>query len=693
MTPANADPCEPDAAASYEHARDELAAVVAKLESGGLSLDESLALWERGEQLAAICTTFLDGARERVDLALATSADRPESCRTAVQPWEFDASSTTDWRDLVGALDRRGFLRPLRPPLTAPPTGGHCPGHCDKSPRLSPPLPPSTSSSAGTAAESANAHGEGSVLAGRYRRRCRTSSPPDRLHRIQLGSSSLPPASTRPIWIRFSCSPLTGTRRAEPHPAAHIECGRSSGINIAIAPDVGAVGRLVPVAYSTTPIPEAQITAAVARVDGSPQNVMTQSGIPGWPSRSYMAERWCTPRASGSRRSASRTGQREHRVPARLGLKSVGTTVVAQAVSEGPSVVRPDREVPAGLPAVRPIRHADGHHRRYVCAPSGIPAGAGDDLEGIGFAREQIIRSSALFPLNPFRTATATPIRDDHRWRGGRGAAGKSWEDLSQQLIYGPLGMTATSSRYADFLAGQSRNHSLRRQRHLRAAVHPRRGRPIPRRGGELRRRRHGQMDADEPRAGKVDGEQLIDADALLEAHTPQIVNPGRGTRRPQPLLRLRLQRRDDLDRAGQWGHSGAFYVGAGTAFAMLPAADVGIVALTNASPVGAAETITSSFADLARRGTSNGTGSTSRSDLRGAVREPQPGRHTPAPANPAPARPPPTTSAPTPTMSPATLLSPPRRNPDGAGRPERAERPLNHYDGEVFSGSRPVQR
>ena len=61
-------------AASYEHARDELAAVVGKLESGGLSLDESLVLWERGEHLAAVCTRFLDGARERVEAALEKSA-------------------------------------------------------------------------------------------------------------------------------------------------------------------------------------------------------------------------------------------------------------------------------------------------------------------------------------------------------------------------------------------------------------------------------------------------------------------------------------------------------------------------------------------------------------------------------------------------------------------------------------------
>ncbi len=65
-----------DPSASYEHARDELAAVVARLESGGLSLDESLTLWERGEHLAAECTRFLDGARERVETALRQSDEQ-----------------------------------------------------------------------------------------------------------------------------------------------------------------------------------------------------------------------------------------------------------------------------------------------------------------------------------------------------------------------------------------------------------------------------------------------------------------------------------------------------------------------------------------------------------------------------------------------------------------------------------------
>ncbi|MGB2568268.1 exodeoxyribonuclease VII small subunit [Micromonospora citrea] len=58
---------------SYEQARAELAQVVEKLEAGGTSLEESLALWERGEKLAAICQRWLDGARARIDAARQTA--------------------------------------------------------------------------------------------------------------------------------------------------------------------------------------------------------------------------------------------------------------------------------------------------------------------------------------------------------------------------------------------------------------------------------------------------------------------------------------------------------------------------------------------------------------------------------------------------------------------------------------------
>lgn len=60
---------------SYEAAREELIEVVRALEAGGTTLEESLALWERGEKLATICQEWLDGARQRLDEAIEQDDD------------------------------------------------------------------------------------------------------------------------------------------------------------------------------------------------------------------------------------------------------------------------------------------------------------------------------------------------------------------------------------------------------------------------------------------------------------------------------------------------------------------------------------------------------------------------------------------------------------------------------------------
>jgi exodeoxyribonuclease VII small subunit len=65
----------PQEALSYEQARDKLAAVVKRLETGGLTLEQSLELWERGERLAAVCGEWLDGARARLAAAMAKRDD------------------------------------------------------------------------------------------------------------------------------------------------------------------------------------------------------------------------------------------------------------------------------------------------------------------------------------------------------------------------------------------------------------------------------------------------------------------------------------------------------------------------------------------------------------------------------------------------------------------------------------------
>jgi exodeoxyribonuclease VII small subunit len=78
----------------YEQARDELVDVVRRLEAGGTSLEESLALWERGEQLAAVCQKWLDGARARLEAvapgAAAATADEDDTAEDDDEDSEDD---------------------------------------------------------------------------------------------------------------------------------------------------------------------------------------------------------------------------------------------------------------------------------------------------------------------------------------------------------------------------------------------------------------------------------------------------------------------------------------------------------------------------------------------------------------------------------------------------------------------------
>jgi exodeoxyribonuclease VII small subunit len=78
---ASPDAVPPSEALSYEQARDKLAAVVKRLEAGGLTLEQSLELWERGERLAAVCEEWLDGARARLAAAMA-KRDESEAAAT-----------------------------------------------------------------------------------------------------------------------------------------------------------------------------------------------------------------------------------------------------------------------------------------------------------------------------------------------------------------------------------------------------------------------------------------------------------------------------------------------------------------------------------------------------------------------------------------------------------------------------------
>lgn len=75
---------------TYEQARAELAEVVQRLEAGGTTLEESLSLWERGEELARVCQDWLDGARQRLRRAMEETGDAPNA---AAEPDAADGSS------------------------------------------------------------------------------------------------------------------------------------------------------------------------------------------------------------------------------------------------------------------------------------------------------------------------------------------------------------------------------------------------------------------------------------------------------------------------------------------------------------------------------------------------------------------------------------------------------------------------
>jgi len=74
-------------ALSYEQAREELTGVVRRLEAGGLTLEQSLDLWERGEKLAAICGEWLDGARARLTAVMATRGAEEEPAKAPEAPF------------------------------------------------------------------------------------------------------------------------------------------------------------------------------------------------------------------------------------------------------------------------------------------------------------------------------------------------------------------------------------------------------------------------------------------------------------------------------------------------------------------------------------------------------------------------------------------------------------------------------
>ena len=288
---------------------------------------------------------------------------------------------------------------------------------------------------------------------------------------------------------------------------------------------------------------------------------------------------------------------------------------------------------------------------------SGLPGNAGDYLQYVGYDRDYILSRLRLEPLSAFRSSYAyTNFGFAAGAFAAATAAGADWADLADQVLYQPLGMTATSSRFADYEKADNKAPT-----HVQI-------------GGDWVAKYTFDDDAASPAGGvsstardftkwmrlqlangSFDGKQVIDADALARTHLPAtVVSPP-----PAPAGRTSFYGLgwdvgyDALGRA-TWNHSGDFWSGAGTTVSLLPTEQLGIAVLTNASAVGAAEAIAYHFLDLATYGKPTVDWFAYVAKLFASLDAPTGPDYATAPANAAPRDPIRRTSAPTPTTTTA---------------------------------------
>jgi CubicO group peptidase (beta-lactamase class C family) len=355
-------------------------------------------------------------------------------------------------------------------------------------------------------------------------------------------------------------------------------------------------------------IPAGQIDMAITKLDGLATDYLRTTGIPGLAIAVVRDGTTVYAKGFGVRRAGSPERVDADTVFQLASLsKSVGATVIAREV--GLHVVEWDTPIVRHLPwfALR-----DGWVTQHVTIAdmyahrSGLADHAGDDLEELGYDRRQVLQRLRLLPLNPFRsTYEYTNFGVTAGAEAVAAAAGKDWAALSQEAIYGPLGMTSTSSRFSDFESREDRAVG-----HVRV-------------GGAFQPKYQRQPDAQSPaggvsssvrdmarwmamvlQGGVYEGKPIVARDALMPAVTAEIVSghaPSM-TARPslygygfgvvaQPSGRMALS------------HSGAFGLGAATCYVMIPSAGIGIVVLSNAAPMGAVEALAASFADLVQFG------------------------------------------------------------------------------------------
>ncbi|MGV6826061.1 MAG: serine hydrolase [bacterium] len=287
--------------------------------------------------------------------------------------------------------------------------------------------------------------------------------------------------------------------------------------------------------------------------------------------------------------------------------KPVGATVISAAVSQG--LVDWEDRVVDYLPD---FKLADDWVTAHVTIAdlyshrSGLPDHAGDDLEDLGFDRETTMQRLERLPLGPFRAQYAyTNFGLTSGGEAVAAAAGTNWESLSEDLLYGPAGMTSTSSRYSDYLAAPNRATAHQKIDGVWVPGPPRDPDPQSPAGGVSSSindlARWMQLHLGD---GKLDGEELIKPAAIQHMRQPHKLNRGPGVASHRASF-YGYGLGVSVDGLGyvRFSHSGAFLLGASTIIMIVPGADIAIAVLTNGAPHGIPDAIANAFIDMVETG------------------------------------------------------------------------------------------
>ncbi|MGC0330583.1 CubicO group peptidase (beta-lactamase class C family) [Streptomyces sp. SAI-170] len=364
----------------------------------------------------------------------------------------------------------------------------------------------------------------------------------------------------------------------------------------------------VPPAQPPSQISRADVDAAVGKLDDVVRDFMRRTGVPGVAVGVVHDDEVLYLKGFGVRKAGTKDPVGADTVFQLASVsKPIASTVVAAAVGEktigwDDPVVKHDPGFALKDPWVsRRVTLADLFSHR-----SGLPDHAGDLLEDLGYDRSYILNRLRYQPLAPFRAEYAyTNFGLTEAGVAAARAAGTSWEELSAEKLYRPLGMDSTSSSFADYEKAKNKatlhvqSGDTWRAEYVRDA-----DAQSPAGGASSTARDMTKWMRLQLGDGKFEGRQVVDADALAQTHLPHMLNaPPQSPAGRSGFYGLGWNVSYDDQGRLKLGHSGGFALGAATHVALLPSEKLGIVALTNGQPVGVPEAITATFLDTAQTG------------------------------------------------------------------------------------------